>query len=212
MARKGGVGVVFKGFKFGANGKKNLKHLTRARRAPREGAALRMDELAELIIQKMSEGDGFSKTVALCSWWRSHKRVNILVQPAIKQGMLSYNLHWNIWVEPAYCSVWDQLKNGQIEKLPKWSPLCNFKTLEQVANYLFAMSKHGEIPTFHKVVHSLVIGQWTNDLFRQTGPRCDSADEVFTWLRLMQDMRPLVTLPESVLQANGQSSLDFLPA
>ena len=201
------------GFRFGASKKKqNLKHLTRARRAPREGAVLRMDELAELIIEKMSEGDGFLKTVALCSWWRGPKRVNILVQPAIKQGMLSYNIHWNIWVEPAYCSCWDQLRDTQIEKLPKWSPLCNFKTIEQVANYLFVMSKHGEIPLDEKVVHSLVIGQWTNALFRQKGARCESADEVLMWLRVMQDMRPIVTLPIQVLHANGQSSSDFLPA
>ena len=159
-----------------------------------------MDELAALVIEKLREDDGPRRgMVALASWWYSDERFNLVVQPVVKNGRLSYNILKSKWQSVAignarWCPSgnygWAAVSDDQIKALPPAIPVCNFLTLEQTANFLIAMGKSGECPERGGFVKSMVVGAYNNNLFRCKGAQCDTKEDVLTWLRMMDDMRP----------------------
>ena len=158
-----------------------------------------MDELAALIIEKLREDDGPRRgMVALASWWYSDERLNLMVQPVVKNGRLSYNILKSKWqsIEVGNApftrgeSGWLNVSDDVIKTFPPTVPVCNFLTLEQAANFLLAMGKSGECPIRCSHVISLVVGKDSYDLFRVKGAKCDTKEDVLTWLRLMDEMRP----------------------
>jgi len=157
-----------------------------------------MDELAALIIEKLREDDGPRRgMVALASWWYSDDRFNLMVQPVVKNGRLSYNILKSKWqsIEVGNAPFtrgqcgWMNVSDDVIKTFPPAVPVCNFLTLEQAANFLLAMGKSGECP-FRGGVRSMVVGANNNDLFRVKGAQCDTKEDVLMWLRLMDEMRP----------------------
>jgi hypothetical protein len=152
-----------------------------------------MDELAALIIEKLREDDGPQRgMVALASWWSGGDRLNLMVQPVVRNGMLSYNILKSVWTNCGYArrNGWSAVYDELVDSLQLTTPVCNFETLEQVANFLLAMGKSGECP--HSVkggVYSLAIGEKTNGLFRVKGASCATDGDVLMWLSLMRDMR-----------------------
>ena len=151
-----------------------------------------MDELAALIIEKLREDDGpIRGMVALASWWSSSERLNLMVQPVVRNGMLSYNILKSVWnCGYARRNGWNAVDDEMIDSLSPTTPVCNFETLEQVANFLVAMGNSGECPYSVKGgVYSLAIGEKTNGLFRVKGASCATDQDVLMWLRLMRDMR-----------------------
>lgn len=157
-----------------------------------------MDDLAALIIKKLREDDGPRRgTVALASWWHSDERFNLMVQPVVKDGRLSYNILKSKWQSiqignarwrPDGNYGWAAVSDDQIRALPPMMPVCNFLTLEQTANFLLAMGKSGECP-LKGGVRSMVVGENNNNLFRGKGAQCDTKEDVLTWLCLMREMR-----------------------
>ena len=126
-----------------------------------------MDDLAALIIKKLREDDGPRRgTVALASWWYSDERLNLMVQPVVRNGRMSYNILKSKWQSiqignarwrPDGNYGWAAVSDDQISALPPLAPVCNFLTLEQTANFLLAMGKSGECP-IRGGVGSMVVG------------------------------------------------------
>ena len=157
-----------------------------------------MDDLAALIIQKLREDDGPMRgMVALASWWYGDERFNLMVQPVVRNGRLSYNILKSFWhsVEignARWCASgncgWAAVSDDQIKTLPPMIPVCNFLTLEQTANFLIAMGKSGDCPA-KGGLRSIVIGANNNNLFRAKGAQCNTKEDVLMWLRLMKEAR-----------------------
>ena len=151
-----------------------------------------MDELAALIIEKLREGDGPREgMVALASWWDTDSRLNLMVQPVIKNGLVSYNILKSIWRNDTLTGYgkWLRMTDAQIASFPALEAMCNFETLEGVARYLVAMGKVGECSSTRIGVFSMAVGKRSNYLYSLRGARCDTTDEVLLWLRLMDEMR-----------------------
>jgi len=155
-----------------------------------------MDELAELIIEKLREGDGPREgMVALASWWDSDSRLNLMVQPVTKNGMVSYNVLRAVWHDGTLSHYggyqkWVRLTDAQIAAFPALKAACNFETLEGVARFLVATGKTGECSSSCKAgVQTIAVGRRCNRLFRAEGARCENTDDALLWLRLMDEMR-----------------------
>ena len=153
-----------------------------------------MDELAALIIEKLREDDGPSEgVVALASWWDNDTRLNLMVQPVIKNGVVSYNILKSIWRSETHYGgygKWLRMTDAEIASFPALEAVCNFETLEGVARYLFATGKMGECNCMSRGgVYSVAVGKRINRLFRAKGARCEDTDDVMLWLRLMDEMR-----------------------
>ena len=152
-----------------------------------------MDDLAALIIQKLREDDGSMRgMVALASWWYGDERFNLIVQPVLRNGRLSYNILKSFWRSVEVGNIrgcgWTAVSDDQIKTFPPTIPVCNFLTLEQTANFLIAMGKSGDCPA-KGGVRSMVIGANNNNLFRANGAQCDTKEDVLVWLRIMKDAR-----------------------
>jgi len=155
-----------------------------------------MDELAELIIEKLREGDGPREgVVALASWWDSDSRLNLMVQPVTKNGMVSYNVLRAVWNDNTLShnggyGKWRVKTDAQIASFPALKAACNFETLEGVARFLVATGKVGECSSSCRAgVQEMVVGRRCNRLFRAKGARCENEDDALLWLRLMDEMR-----------------------
>ena len=155
-----------------------------------------MDELAALIIEKLREDDGPREgMVALASWWDSDSRLNLMVQPVIKNGVVSYNILKSIWHDNAFShhgayQKWLKMTDAQIASFPALEAVCNFETLEGVARYLVATGKMGECNCMSQGgVYSVAVGKRSNYLYSVRAARCETTDEVMQWLRLMDEMR-----------------------
>ena len=152
-----------------------------------------MDDLAALIIQKLREDDGPMRgMVALASWWYGDERFNLMVQPVVRNGRLSYNILKSFWHSVEIGNIrgcgWTAVSDDQIRTLPPMIPVCNFLTLEQTANFLIAMGKSGDCPA-KGGLRSIVIGANNNNLFRAKGAQCNTKEDVLMWLRLMKEAR-----------------------
>lgn len=156
-----------------------------------------MDDLAALIIYKLREDDGPTNgMVALASWWFGDERLNVIVQPVIRNGVRSYNILKSFWRSVEVGQVrgcgWTNVSDDKMSTFLPTIPVCNFETIEQAADFLLAMGKSGECP-YRGGVYSLVIGKNNNSLFRVKGSQCETKTDVLMWLRLMMDMRaPIV--------------------
>ena len=152
-----------------------------------------MDELAALIIEKLREDDGPREgVVALASWFDSDSRLNLMVQPVTKNGMVSYNVLRAAWHSATHVGYggWEKLTDAQIASFPALKAACNFATLEGVARFLVATGRTGECCSSCKAgVQRIAIGRRCNRLFRAQGARCETTDDVLLWLRLMDEMR-----------------------
>lgn len=165
-----------------------------------------MDDLVALVIKKLREDDGSRRgMVALASWWHADKRLNLMVQPVVRNGRLSYNILKSKWESvdignARWCASgnygWAAVSDDQIKAFPRTVPVCNFQTLEQTANFLMAMGRSGECP-IKGGVRSMVVGANNNDLFRGKGAQCDKKEDVLTWLHVMHDMRAPVPATQS---------------
>jgi hypothetical protein len=153
-----------------------------------------MDELAALVIEKLREDDGPREgMVALASWWDSDSRLNLMVQPVIKDGMVSYNVLKAAWRSVTHVGYggWLKLGDAQIASYPALKAACNFETLEGVARFLVATGRTGECSSSYKAgVQTIAVGRRCSRLFRAQGARCETTDDVLLWLRLMDEMRP----------------------
>ena len=156
-----------------------------------------MDELAALIIEKLREGDGPCRgMVALASWWDADSRLNLMVEPVIRNGVRSYNVFKSVWHDNAFShhgayQKWTKMTDNQIASFPALKATCNFETLEGVARFLVATGKVGECNCMSNGgVYSIAVGKRSNRLFRAQGARCETTDDVLLWLRLMDEMRP----------------------
>ncbi len=155
-----------------------------------------MDELAALIIEKLREDDGPREgMVALASWWDSDSRLNLMVQPVIKNGVVSYNILKSIWHDDTLShhggyQKWRRLTDAQIAAFPAPEVVCNFATLEGVARFLVATGTTGECSSCYKAgVYSIAVGRRSNYLYSVRAARCETTDDVLLWLRLMDEMR-----------------------
>ena len=152
-----------------------------------------MDDLVALIIEKLREDDGPREgMVALASWWDSDSRLNLVVQPVTKNGMVSYNVLRAAWHSATHVGYggWEKLTDAQIASFPALKAACNFETLEGVARFLVATGRTGECSSSYKAgVQRIAIGRRCNRLFRAQGARCETTDDVLLWLRLMDEMR-----------------------
>lgn len=154
-----------------------------------------MDELAALIIEKLREDDGPREgMVALASWWDNDSRLNLLVQPVIKNGVVSYNVLRSVWSSDTHYGgygKWLRMTDDQIASFPALEATCNFETLEGVARFLVATGATGECSSFSRAgVYSIAVGRRSNYLFRVRAARCQTMEDVLLWLRLMDEMRP----------------------
>jgi hypothetical protein len=156
-----------------------------------------MDDLASLIIQKLREDDGPTRgMVALASWWYGDERLNVVVQPVLRNGVQSYNILKSFWRSVEVGNVrgcgWTNVPDDKMSTFQPTIPVCNFETIEQAADFLLAMGISGECP-YKGGVYSLVIGKNNNGLFRVRGSQCSTKEDVLMWLCLMRDMRaPIV--------------------
>lgn len=152
-----------------------------------------MDELAALIIEKLREDDGPREgMVALASWWDSDSRLNLMVQPVTKNGMVSYNVLKSVWNSPTHVGYrgWGSIDDAGIASFPALKAACNFETLEGVARFLVATGRTGECSSHFKAgVQTIAVGRRCNHLYRAQGARCETTDDVLLWLRLMDEMR-----------------------
>ena len=153
-----------------------------------------MDELAALIIEKLREDDGPREgVVALASWWDLTSRLNLLVQPVTKNGVVSYNVLRSVWHSPTHVGYaeWARMTDAQMASFPALKAACNFETLEGVARFLVATGRTGECSSSCRAgVQRIAIGRRSNHLFRAQGARCETMEDVVLWLRLMDEMRP----------------------
>jgi hypothetical protein len=152
-----------------------------------------MDDLAELIIKKLREDDGPREgVVALASWWDTDSRLNLMVQPVTKNGMVSYNVLRAVWRSATHVGYggWVRMTDAKIASFPALKAACNFETLEGVARFLVATGKTGECSSSCKAgVQTISIGRRSNRLFCALGARCETTDDALLWLRLMDEMR-----------------------
>ena len=153
-----------------------------------------MDELAALIIEKLREDDGPREgMVALASWWDADSRLNLMVEPVIRNGVRSYNVFKSVWRSVTHVGYggWPKMTDNQIASFPALKATCNFETLEGVARFLVATGRTGECSSSFKAgVQTIAVGKRSNRLFRAQGARCETTDDVLLWLRLMDEMRP----------------------
>ena len=153
-------------------------------------ANIKMEDLAQTVMEQLRVSDGASPFVALATWndYRSDTWYHVMVIPVTQNGTTSYNVATMQW------TTYGMVDEGQFNR--EWKPeqLCNFATVEWAAQFLMATAKSHHSPNNSRDLPHvpLSIGPLTWELCNKRRTHFEAMEGLTHMIEMLAHMRPTV--------------------